>query len=349
MPRSPRIPKGRRNRKGWIWGVVIFAAIILFGLFKVFGSNTSVRPEGDYLYLRTGTSYAGALQALRQGGFVKDHLSFDLLARLAGYPAQVHAGRYHITRGMSNYELIRLLRSGRQTPVRLVITKLRTKDDFARFVGRQLEADSAAIRSLLADTGYLSAFGLDTNTALCAIMPDTYEFFWNTDADKVFRKIARNYERFWTEERRAAARAKGLSPEEAVILASIVEEETNHEPEKPLIASVYLNRLKKGMKLQADPTARFAGGDFTIRRITALQTGIVSPYNTYYAMGLPPGPICTPAATTILAVLAAPETRYLYFCARGDGSGAHLFATTYQEHLRNARAYHQMLNRSGVR
>ncbi len=346
-------PKGRRNRhrsmrRLW-WALAMLLAAGLYIVFRIFGPNTGPMTQGEYLYIHTGSDFEAVKEVLQEGGFINDVRSFNVLAHRANYPRKIYPGKYHIKKGMSNYELIRLLRSGRQTSVRLVINKLRTKDDFARFVSYNLEADSGAIRRLLADEEYLSEFGLDTNTALCAILPDTYEFFWNTSADKVFRKIERNYARFWTDERKAQAQAKGLSPKEAVVLASIVEEETNRPDEKPLIAGVYLNRLKKRMKLQADPTARFAFGDFTIRRITSVHTAIPSPYNTYYAQGLPPGPICTPEAKTIQAVLDAPGTDYLYFCASGDGSGRHLFAVTYREHLENARAYHRMLNERGVR
>jgi len=339
----------RRKRTSVLWLAALLLVAVLFVLFRIFGPNTGTLAKGAYLHIPTSAGYAAVKQQLRREGFIRDIHSFDLLARLAGYPRRVRPGRYHIPRGMSNYAVIRLLRSGRQTPVRLVINKLRTRDDFIRLVSNNLEADPGTLRWLLADPAYLSQFGLDTNTALCAVLPDTYEFFWNTDADKAFRKIEKNYARFWTAARRDAARVKGLSPQEAIILAAIVEEETNDAAEKPLIASVYLNRLKRGMKLQADPTARFAYGDFTIRRITGMHTATPSPYNTYYIAGLPPGPICTPAAATIQAVLDAPATDFLYFCAKGDGSGTHLFAATYSEHLRNARAYHQTLNESGVR
>ncbi len=343
--------KGSRSgsRKWLWWSLVILLAVGLYLLFKVFGPNTGSMMQGEYLYIRTGSDFEMVKQVLHEGGFIKDLRSFNVLAQRANYPRHIYPGKYHIRKGMSNYDLIRLLRSGRQIPVRLVINKLRTKDDFVRLVSNHLEADSGTLRQMLGDHAYLSQFGLDTNTALCAILPDTYEFYWNTNADKVFRKIEKNYVRFWTEERKAQAAIQGLSPREVVVLASIVEEETNRAEEQPLIAGVYLNRLKKGMKLQADPTARYAFGDFTIRRITAEHTGIVSPYNTYYAPGLPPGPICTPEAKTIQAVLDAPDTDYLYFCASGDGSGRHLFAVTYREHLENARAYHRVLNEQGIR
>jgi UPF0755 protein len=331
--------------------IAILLGLLALGLvaaYLVFGPNTGALSEGEYLYIRTGSGYEQVKAALREGGFVRDMKSFDFLARRARYPQQVHPGRYRIHRGMSNWNIVRLLRSGRQTPVRLVIGKLRLKDDFIRLLSTKLEADSITLRHMLSDNVYLSRFGLDSATALCAVMPNTYEFYWNTGADKAFRKIEKTFAAFWTEARKTAAGKLGLTPVEAVILASIVEEESNKRDEQPLIASVYLNRMKKGMRLQADPTARYAAGDFTLRRITSAQTSLTSPYNTYYVQGLPPGPICTPSARTIDAVLAAPQTGYLYFCARPDFSGYHSFSASYAEHLKNAAQYQQALNAQGL-
>jgi len=240
------------------------------------------------------------------------------------------------------------LRSGRQTPVKLVINKLRTKKDFIHYVSSNLEADSLVLQQMLNDNVYLSQFGLDSNTAMVAVMPDTYEFWWNTTADKAYRKFEKYYAKFWTAERKSKAQQLGLSPVEVTILASILEEETNYNKEKPLIASVYINRLKHGMKLQADPTAKYAYGDFTLRRITSALTSLASPYNTYFTAGLPPGPICTPSKKSIEAVLNAPATDYLYFCAKEDFSGAHRFAKTYQEHQKNAHLYQEALNNRGI-
>jgi UPF0755 protein len=342
-------PTRRRKRRIWPAILLILTGLGLAAAYFVFGPNTGSFSRGEYLYIPTGSTYSSVQQALKEGGFVRNMQSFDLLARQAGYPALVKAGRYRITKGMSNYELVRKLRSGSQEPVRLVINKLRTKEDFIRLISTKLEAKEASIRHLLSDPVYLTQFGLDTTTAMCAVMPDTYEFWWNTTADKAFRKIEQNYARFWTDERKAKAKAKGLSPQETIILASIVEEETNLNSEKPTIASVYLNRLKKGERLGADPTVKFALGNFSITRIYNKHTAVASPYNTYRVTGLPPGPICTPGRKSIEAVLNAPQTSYMFFCAKGDGSGGHLFATTYSEHLKNARAYHQLQNERGNR
>ncbi len=339
----------KRKSRVFLW---ILLAIILVGAFaayKILGPNTGDLHTGEYMYIRTGSTYADVKKNLEENGFVADIRSFDLLAQRANYPDHVFAGRFKITRGMSNYEMVRLLRSGRQEPVKLVINKLRTKDDFVRFVSGKLEADSVDMRRVLNDTTLLTAYGLDTNTAMCAVIPDTYEFFWNTSAEKAFKKIAANYERFWNEARRQKAAAKNLSPAKISIVASIVDEETNKNDEKPNVASVYLNRLRIGMRLQADPTIKFALNDFAIKRVTGAHLSVNSPYNTYTNAGLPPGPICTPSKASIDAVLNAPDTKYIYFCAREDFSGYHSFATNLTDHLKNARAYQQALNARGIR
>jgi UPF0755 protein len=242
-----------------------------------------------------------------------------------------------------------MLRAGEQAPVKLVINKLRTKGDFARLIAANLEADSASFAKLLSDPAYLAPFDLDTAGALGAAVPATYELYWNTIADKAFKKIVDARTKYWTAARKEKAAALNLSPAQVTSLAAIVDEESNKADEKGNIASTYLNRLRRGMKLQADPTARWAGGDFTIKRITSAQTGLAHPYNTYYVAGLPPGPICTPMRETMSAVLNAPETDYLYFCAREDFSGYHRFAATYDEHLKNARLYQAALNARGIR
>ena len=328
---------------------VALVVALLMGLYLFFVPNTGAFSQGEFLYIHTGATYDEVAIELKEKGFVRDINSFHLLAKNAGLKDKIRAGKYQIKKGMSNYSIVRLLRSGRQTPVKLVINKLRTKKDFIRLVSTQLEADSAVLQQIFKDSEFLSQYGLDSNTAMCAIMPNTYEFFWNSSAEKVFKKIAQQYVSFWNNERKQMAQQKGLTAQQAIIVASIVEEESNSKAERPTIASVYLNRLKIGMKLQADPTAKFAFGDFMIKRITGVQTSFQSPYNTYQVAGLPPGPICTPSENSILAVLNAPKNNFLYFCAKEDFSGSHNFAATLQEHSANARKYHNALNARGIK
>lgn len=336
----------------WKWPIFIVLSVCLafgiFFLYRVLGPNTKPFSDHKYFYIHTGSTYGEVVEGLQQQGIIKDINSFEWLSRQLDYPAHVHAGKYQINAHMSNLALIRLLRSGRQTPVKLVINKLRTKGDFAAFVAVRLEPDSATMSLLLNDQVYLRQFGLDTNTALCAVLPNTYEFFWNTSAEDIFTRLESEKEKFWTPARQADADSIGLTENQVYIMASIVEEETNKPKDKPLIASVYLNRLRTGMPLAADPTARFAVGDFTLKRITSKQTSVQSDYNTYLRPGLPPGPICTPSLKTIEAVLQAPHTNYFYFCAKADFSGYNVYAATYREHLKNARAYQRALDSLNV-
>ena len=341
---------GKKKKKSRLSLYIIIILLVLgtFALFKVFGPNTGKFLQGNYLYIHTGWTYGQVKTALDEGGFISDTYSFDLLAKQAKLPAHIHPGKYKFQEGMSNYDIIRMLRGVHQVPVRLVINRLRTVSDFITLLSSNLEADSLSLKEMLHDPAYLSGFRLDTNTVMCAIIPATYEFKWNTTADKAFRKIEDNYLHFWTPDRRAAAKSQGLDPVKTTIIASIVDEESNVNEDKPKIASVYLNRLQKGMKLQADPTVKFAVNDFTIRRISGAMLQNTSPYNTYLYQGLPPGPICTPSLSSVQAVLQAPKTTYLYFCAKQDFSGYSSFASTYDEQLKNARAYQRALNEKNI-
>jgi UPF0755 protein len=230
-----------------------------------------------------------------------------------------------------------MLRNGTQAPVKLIITKLRTKENLAGLLGRKMEIDSAAVMNFISDS--LQPYGFDSNTVMAMVFPNTYTCFWNAPLHTVFDKFDTEYKKVWTDERRRLARDHGLTPITAYTLASIVEEETNALSEKDTIASVYLNRLNKGMKLQADPTIKFAMRDFGLKRIYLKYLTVESPYNTYMNAGLPPGPICTPSLQTLDAVLQSPQTNYLYFVAKSDFSGHHVFSETFQQHLINAKEF----------
>lgn len=343
--------KRQRNRPILKWVLAVFlllAGAALIGAYLVFGPNTGAHKNGDYVYVPTGASYGQMMDSLNQNGFVGNESSFQMLAKAAGFKT-ARPGRYYIPKGSSNYYMVRLLRSGRQTPLKLVLKRFRLLSDFAAFAGSKLEADSTAFATLLQDPSFLEKYQLDSANAIVLIRPNTYEFYWTADPEKVIATIANQYQQFWTPERTATAEKLGLSKTEVFTLASIVDEETNKVSEKDTIASVYLNRLRTGMKLQADPTARYAAGDFGLKRITSKQTSLVHPYNTYYVKGLPPGPIATPTNSSLEAVLKPATTSYIYFCADPAGSGGHLFATTWSEHLKNARAYHQAQDAKGNR
>ena len=260
-----------------------------------------------------------------------------------------HIGAYRVEKGMSPFELWRQLSSGTQSPVKFTFNNLRTVADFAESASRQLCMDKNDMLRLLTDSASCASFGFTPQTVPAMLIPDTYEVYWSVKPEKLLGKMHDNYIRFWNDERKTKAKKLGLTPEEVVTLASIVEEETAYSPEKGKVARLYLNRLSKGMKLQSDPTVKFAIGDFSLKRILHKHLEANSPYNTYAVQGLPPGPIRMPEKSTVNAVLNAPPHDYIYMCAKADFSGSHEFTASYAEHLRYARLYQAALNRRGIK
>ncbi|MBL7764701.1 MAG: endolytic transglycosylase MltG [Chitinophagaceae bacterium] len=327
-----------------LFAVGISLILLILSWFYLWRSNTVVPNEKAYLYIRTGATYSDVLDSLTKHQYIRHLGSFKTVASLMKLEQNIHAGRYEIVSGMGNYSIVRMLKSGRQKPVKLVINKLRTKTDIVRKLDAALEPDSTSFAQLLNDTAFLKTWNLNTSQVQCLFVPATYECYWNTTAEKAISKIAEAYTRYWNDERKQLAASIGLSIPQVITIASIVEEETNQDDEKARIASVYLNRYKLGMMLGADPTVKFAVGDFTLRRILNKHTQFASPYNTYQVKGLPPGPICTPGKASIDAVLHAEKTNFLFFCAKEDFTGHHNFAVTYDEHLQNARRYQAALD-----
>jgi UPF0755 protein len=322
--------------------IIVVLAGALAG-WQFFTSNTAFSGKSKYLYVRTGhATWPEVMKTMRDSNLINSPAAFDLLATKLEVPEKLKAGRYEITKGMSLMDIARMLRNGRQAPVKLIITKFRTKEQLAGFLGRKMEIDSAAVVSYYTDS--LQAYGFDSNTVMAILYPNTYTYFWNASVADVFEKFQTEYKRVWTDERRNQARKLGLTPIQAYTLASIVEEETQNLEEKDTIASVYLNRLNKGMRLQADPTIKFAMKDFTLKRIYLKYLSVESPYNTYMNKGLPPGPICTPSLQTLDAVLQQPQTNYLYFVAKSDFSGRHVYTETYDQHLKVAKEFQQALD-----
>lgn len=309
-----------------------------------FSGSTSFKENKKFFYIKTNSSLDEVINNLVAEGIVHNPAIFRWVAKIAGYENKIRPGKYGIEKGSSIYSILLKLRRGKQTAVNLVINKLRTKEDFAKKMGENFESDSADFMAILTSNDSLKKFELDDNTAMTAIIPNTYQIFWNTPASGIFKKLFNEQEIFWNDERRQKAAALNLSPIEAYTLASIVEEETNQEADKGKIASVYLNRLEMGMKLAADPTVKFAMGDFSLKRIYFKHLQYPSPYNTYLHAGLPPGPICTPSTKTIDAVLNSPATSYLFFVAKPDLKGFSNFATTYTEHMQFAKEYQLALD-----
>ncbi len=328
-------------------GILFLIALAIGGYaaWNIFGPTVSA-PAEKYFYIKTGDTYDEVIASLKDQKIVQGGFFFNKLVAQAKYKSNVKAGRYEIKDNTSMYALIKMLKSGKQSPVRLVINKLRLKEDLAGKIGKTFEIDSLEAINFLSNKDSIAVYKLDDNTLMSAIIPNTYEFNWNTSFKKIFGRLKSEQEKFWNDNRLQKAKSKKLTPLQVYIIASIVEEETNKADDKPLVASVYTNRLLKGEKLQADPTIKFAKKDFLMTRILYSDLKFESPYNTYLHAGLPPGPICTPSTKSIDAVLNAPQTNYMFFVAKPDFKGYSNFAVTYAEHQVFARAYQQALDSS---
>lgn len=330
-------------RKFFLIFLFLIFLVAAYALWMVFGPTVK-SPQSSFLYIHSGSSFQQLKDSLKGEKIIAADFWFDKMAKYSHFDQNVKAGKYKIKDGMSVFNLVRMLKSGRQSPVNLIITKLRTKDDLAKKIGENFETDSLNAINFLNNKDSVLAFNVDTNTVMTIIIPNTYTFTWNTSLGKVLKKLYTAQQKFWNGERLREAEKLKLTPKEVYILSSIVEEETNKQDDKGKIASVYINRLRKGMKLAADPTIKFAMNDFGLKRIYYKYLSYPSPYNTYINKGLPPGPINTPSIKTIDAVLSAPETDYLFFVARSDFSGYSEFASNYQEHAAFAKAYQQALD-----
>lgn len=325
--------------------ILIILAILVVGggiaAWIFLGPGTDFTTESQTLYIRSNAATKKAvIDSLKKNRIVSNTSAFELLAGKMNYWTNIKPGKYEIRKGSSLLSIVRMLRNGRQSEVNLVITKIRTKEDFARMVGRRFECDSAEMMNFLSSSDSLQKFETDPAVSMWNVLPDKYTYFWNSTPSTIYRKIYEEAKDFWTEERKKKAAALGLTPLQAYVLASIIEEETTNNKEKDTIASVYLNRINKNMPLQADPTLKFAVKDFSIKWIHGSLLDVESPFNTYKYRGLPPGPICTPSKTTIDEVLKAPQTTYLYFVANSHLNG-HLFSSSFEEHRQKAAAYRE--------
>ena len=342
----------RIKRMGLFLSVLILIVVLVGGRFFRYINAANVdlsQAESAYLHIPNGTTFAELKAILEESGAIKDMESFAWVADLKEYTERIKGGRYKLKDGMSNNQLVNLLRSGNQEPVKITFNNIRKPEQLASVVSKKIMADSVELVTLFNDAGFIRQQGFDSNTFPALFLPNTYQMYWNTDAKGFVSRMKREYDSFWTDERLAKAKEKGLTAVEVSVLASIVDEETQKKDEKPVVAGLYLNRLKKGMKLQADPTLKYALGDFSIKRLLNDDKEINSPYNTYRYAGLPPGPIRIPSLTGIDAVLNADEHKYLYMCAKEDFSGYHNFAKTLAQHNRNARKYQRELNKRGIK
>jgi len=329
---------------------LIIGLVIAYTYYKrLYGSEIHLDgKEKAYLFIPTHSGLQDLKLNLLKSGFVQDTDHFDMAARFFHFGKQIKPGKYEITDGMSYKKLFRKIQLGDQVPVSLVLHDLRLRENLASFVSHHIEADSASIMRLMNNDSLASAMGFNHENFYTLFIPNTYSMNWNTSADQFFNRMELENHRFWTDVRKDQAAQHGLTPNQVMILASIVNQESNKPSDMVLIAGVYLNRLRAGIRLEADPTVVFANQDFSIRRVTQKYLAKDSPYNTYKYSGLPPGPITMPSRQAIDAVLTSPPTDYMYFCAKDDFSGYHAFAVTEAEHKENARKFHEAMNARNI-
>lgn len=345
-----------KRRLIWIFGaLILIGAIGVFYLYQRFivgGSVPADLPEEQQIvYVPTGAGFDQVVDTLLKQGIISDETLFRELSDRMEYKRDpMRSGRFEVEPGMRMHELIRHLRNGKQAPVDLVLTNERLLENVAAKAARFIEPDSVAILSFLQEDPLIGDLGYNQETLMSIFIPNTYEFFWNTTPRGFVERMQKEHNRFWeTNNRRQKAEKLGLTTIEVYTLASIVEKETLRNDEKRRMAGVYYNRLQQGMRLQADPTSVFARRDFNTKRVTDYHTKFDSPYNTYMYAGLPPGPIAMSSISSIDAVLNVENHDYVYFCAKGDGSGYHNFARTLAQHNRNAQIYRENLRKRGLR
>lgn len=320
----------------------------LLALWATFSSFCGTDPE--FVCIRHNADAATVKGLLAEKASMPKRVVFNTLAGLTGYYDHIRPGRYDIGSGTSTLEVFRAMHNGSETPQRITIRLVRTVDDLAEFLSEELEPSAEDFRKALTDSVALKAMGLTPENGISLFIPNTYEVYWSTSAEDFVKRMKKESDAFWTPERTAclADIAPKCTKADAITLASIVEQETQYAPERPNVAGMYINRLHKNMPLQADPTVKYALGDFTIRRITGEHLRVESPYNTYRTQGLPPGPICIPSIASIDAVLHYAHHNYLYMCAKEDFSGSHNFAATYSEHMANAARYRHALDKRNI-
>ena len=333
----------------WIVGGIFAVGIIIaFWGWRNLMSSPFEISETTYLYVRPMDTEADVRQQLREVTGARTMIGWDLARRLAEFHPRT--GRYAVEPGESMFKVFRKLKHGQQAPVRFTIPSVRRLEKLAGVMANKLMLDSADVAFAFSDSIFASNYGYTPATLPALFIPNTYELYWNTSLEAFMERMQRENQTFWENEgRQEAARRMGMSHEEVVTLASIVDEETANNLEKPRVAGMYINRLKTGMPLQADPTVKFALNNDTLRRILNEHLRVDNPYNTYRNTGLPPGPIRIPSIAGIDAVLRHESHDYLYMCAKEDFSGTHNFAHSYSEHLKNARRYQQALTRRGIR
>ena len=339
----------KKNLLYYLAGFVLLTLIVLIIIYRSLAEfNIKTDGKDQVITIPTGSSYGQVLEMLESNLEIDNMKVFKWMAEKKNYPAMVKPGKYLINNGLTYNELINLLRSGRQTPVKITFNNIRTLNQIAGKICSHIEADSSEIISFFSDETNFINDGFKKENIIALFIPNTYELYWNTDAKGLYTRMLSEYRKFWNEERLSKANAKNLDPLEVAILASIIDDEVAKPDEKPRIAGVYLNRLKRDIPLQACPTIKFALNDFTITRVLYVHLQTDSPYNTYKHKGFPPGPIGCPSIEGIDAVLNAEEHDYLFFAAKADFSGYHNFSRTLAEHNKYAAMYQRELNKRKI-
>jgi UPF0755 protein len=330
-------------------GIIVLVIGGFYGLklYKLYFAP-NVTDQKEYLYVKTDYEFEDMITDMRYQNTLKDIGSFWEAAEKMNLKGRLKPGKYRLKAGMNNRTLINILKSGNQEAVKLKFHNIRKKENFAAYLGKNLEADSNKFINLLDSTSFSEKYGFNKDNFYTMFIPNTYEFYWNVSTADFFKRMHAEYVKFWNTERLDKAKALNLSPIQVTILASIVDAEALFDKEMPIIAGLYLNRLNKGILLQADPTVIYANDDFTVKRVTGPLLRKDSKYNTYKYAGLPPGPIGMPSINAINAVLNRQKNNYIYMCAKEDFSGYHNFAVTKQEHEINAKKYREALDKKNI-
>lgn len=333
-------------KKNAIFAVIFATGII--GSLVLYNKTKLDIQEPVRILVPTGSTYTSLTDSLKVHHCINRPHLFLRLSQLRGLTHHVQPGSYLIQPHTDLIQLVQKFYSGRQDPIRITINRHRTKRELCDFLSSRLELSADSLLYMMNNDSIATSYGENCQTIIGMFLQDTYELYWSISPNDLLDRMHKESKRFWST-RQGLLTRMGLTQQQVITLASIIDEETNVDDEKPDIASVYLNRYRMGMPLQADPTVKYAIGDFSIRRIKGNMLKRESPYNTYSHAGLPPGPICIPSKKSIDAVLINKKTDYLFFCAKEDFSGHHNFSSTHEEHLNNAKKFHKALNKRGVK
>ena len=353
MAKVRRVKRIRRMQDYSLISIVA-TAIVLGGIFvylgwtNIYGKGVDLKKEHHTFYIHTGSDFDDVCKTLFEDGVIKNPTIFKWIAKKKKYIGHIKPGYYKIPNKISKNKLLNILRSGNQEPIKITFNNIRTIEKLASVISTQIEADSIAIISVLNNKELIDSLGFTETSIPTMFIPETYEVYWSTTASDFVLRMHKEYIRFWNDKRKKSLNNLPIDKVDVSILASIIDEETADNSEKACIAGVYINRLNKGMPLQADPTVKYALGDITIKRILKKDLKVKSPYNTYLHKGVPPGPLRIPSKEALDAVLNYDKHNYLYFCANSDFSGTHVFAKNLIQHNRNSALYHRALSKNRI-